>query len=78
MRIDTSEAGVVSFGIGAAARDRLFANGDGTCAQFLKTWNWEGYLKRYYSDPSAPSEPSRTTIAATSLSSRRSRPTSAP
>jgi NTE family protein len=78
MRIDTSGVGVVSFGIGAAGRDRLFANGDATCAQFLKTWNWEGYLKRYYSDPSAPSEPSGTTIAATNLSSRRSRPTSAP
>ena len=48
MRIDTREVGIVSFGISAPARDRLFANGDTTCAQFLETWDWDDYLKRYY------------------------------
>lgn len=51
MRIDTSDVGIVSFGIGKAARERLFANGDKAGAEFLKAWDWEDYLRRYYPSP---------------------------
>lgn len=47
VRIDTSGTGVVEFDIKAAARRRLFENGQRAARTFLKGWDWAAYCKEF-------------------------------
>jgi len=47
IRIDTTKVGVVDFGIGAAETEALYQRGYEAAEDFLATWDWEQYVKRF-------------------------------
>jgi NTE family protein len=54
IRADTGSVGVVQFDLDASERNRLVTNGAEKAAEFLRSWNWQDYLDRFF-----PLEPSR-------------------
>lgn len=49
IRVDTSAAGIVEFGLGQRAMDELHANGRAAMQRFLADWDFEAYRARFRS-----------------------------
>ena len=47
-RARTDSVGVVDFNINKLGRERLTMNGQDAADEFLRTWNWQGYLDRFF------------------------------
>jgi NTE family protein len=47
IRIDTREVGVLDFNLSQADKQLLYEDGAQAGREFLATWNWPGYLKRF-------------------------------
>jgi NTE family protein len=54
IRANTDSVGVVQFGIDEDDRDQLVRNGAEAATSFLRSWNWQDYLGRFF-----PLEPTR-------------------
>jgi NTE family protein len=50
-RINTKSVGIVDFGVDDERRAHLAANGARAAERFLRRWNWDDYLERFYPEP---------------------------
>ena len=51
IRINTTKVGVVDFNINAAETQALYQQGHDAATEFLATWNWKQYVKRFRGGP---------------------------
>ena len=47
IRVDSTDVGVVDFGITVPETEALYAKGYEAAQEFLSTWDWQAYLDRY-------------------------------
>jgi NTE family protein len=47
IQVDSTDVGVLDFGITRAEADTLYDKGYAAAAEFLRTWDWPAYLKRF-------------------------------
>jgi len=52
--VDSTQVGVVDFGITAAETEALYQNGYQATRAFLSTWNWPEYVQRFRQGRDAP------------------------
>jgi NTE family protein len=47
IRVDSTDVGFLDFDIGDDAVEALYVRGYAAAQQFLSTWDWADYLRRY-------------------------------
>jgi NTE family protein len=53
IEVETKKVGIVDFEITPEGQNELYESGRKAAKQFLKTWNWDAYLKRFRKSPAA-------------------------
>ncbi|MBF6355006.1 patatin-like phospholipase family protein [Nocardia higoensis] len=51
IRVDSTDVGVLDFGISDEAKEALYRKGYDAAVEFLRTWDWPKYLKRFRAVP---------------------------
>ncbi|MEZ0362601.1 patatin-like phospholipase family protein [Mycobacterium sp. pUA109] len=60
IKVDSTDVGVLDFGVSRAQLEALYANGYAAAEEFLSTWDWPGYLERFRRFHELPPEPQTT------------------
>jgi NTE family protein len=47
IQVDSTDVGILDFGISRAEADALYDKGYASATEFLRTWDWSAYLKRF-------------------------------